>query len=278
MNCLLLILAVTMTSETLSRRLQARGDQLSIQNGRLEIKAASGAEIPSDWLSLHQDILVSELVQKAGVLALLYEGCSTGNYGAHRAGGVTLQFSKVQTEAFFHVIFNADLTRARSSKSGKAGSPLPSGHFRVGRRSHFYKFWVSSGLKIPNRLPSFYDYMGNLRGIIFTGEIQKNRLNADSLKPLNLTYEQISTAIQPDHSQTNTGQIPDNIRTSIPDKDCALAQTNQYFQDKSTTCQFNHGISDQGSASIRGNVYPLHAGKTIEEQTNVEWLADYGID
>lgn len=256
-----------------------RGDAVAIENGRLKILPVSGVQVPEEWLAKNSHELSCEILRACGQDAWKYVGYSTGQYKVNsktcRAGGVTLQFTNILTNDPAYVIFNAELNRARGDKKG---TPLPKGHFRVGRQSNFFKFWASTELKIPPRISSFYDYMGNLRGIIFVGEIHKDRIKTDSLKPLELTCEQVSIAIRPDRLRTNYKQMPDIIRTSIPDKDCAQPHAEWGLQDKSTKCQHNHGIGNQGDACIRGNVYPLHVGKTMEEQTNTEWLDDYGLD
>ena len=45
-----------------------------------------------------------------------------------------------------YAVFNADLTRQRNTTTAKAGALLPKGQFRIGKRSHFYKFWMGTGL------------------------------------------------------------------------------------------------------------------------------------
>lgn len=87
--------------------------------------------------------------------AFRYEGYSAGRYEEHKSAGVTLRFTSVLTGETAYAIFNVDLTRKRTTVGGKAGAPLPAGEFRVGERSHFYKFWQGTGLPLPERMQRF---------------------------------------------------------------------------------------------------------------------------
>src|SRR6218665_3562149 len=207
------------------RRLLSRAD-VSIECGRLVIRPTSGQPVPLEWLQKHSAALVREILSALGTEAYQYRSYTTGNYDSGRLPGITLQFQSVSTHEDCYVIFNASLSRSRSVDAGKAGKALPKGHFRVGTRSGFYRFWLLTGLALPRRLAAFHDYMGNLRGILFVAEMkegQANRMNAGSLEPLSVSALGMRRAFLPDSARTNAGQMPDNFRTRVPDKD--LAQT-----------------------------------------------------
>lgn len=210
----------------------------------------------------------------------LWAGCSytTGHYGSRKMPGITLQFQSAVTDENTYAIFNAELTRSRSTEAGKKGAPLPAGHFRVGKRSHFYRFWQSTGLPEPKRLAALHDYMGNLRGILFTADVtegHQNRLDAGSLLPLSVPASDVLRAFLPDSLRTVPGQVPDNIQTRVPDKDAAQALAVRGFQPKATTCHGDYGkavISEHGN---KENSSSSLSPRRPEEQSIEEWLADY---
>lgn len=188
-----------------------------------------------------------------------------------------MQFSCLGAVSAPYVIFNADLTRTRNTNHGRAGSALPDGQFRISKKYHFYKFWQATGLPMP-KLSSFHDRMGALKSILFSGVFVKGeRLRADSIRPINLTCEQIKDAVfNADNSRTICGQQPDNNQTRLPDKELTENQSVPAFQPLSTTGSSNYGVSKQGSTEIRGNVTPINVtSKSPMEQSREEWLAAY---
>lgn len=254
-------------------KLLGRGDVIELAQGRLVISAASGRTVPAEWLNAHRLDLCRELLAATGQDAFEYLSYQTGCYGSHKSGGVTLQFVSILTGESAYVIFNADLTRQRSVGSKTAGSPLPKGQFRIGKRSHFYRFWLSTGLPLPKRLSSFHDYMGKLRGIAFAADVQRERIDAGTIRPVCLPSAGTVRAFSPDSIRTIPGQAPDNIQTRFPDNKSNQSETSREFQPFPTTGQLNHG-----NKVIRkcGNTYPLpQPSKPPEEQTVDEWLSEF---
>lgn len=259
-------------------KLLARGDEVCIQGGRLVIRPSSGKSVPRDWQDEHSPALLREILLTLGMDAYEYDGYSTGLYGPHKAGGVTIQFPSFVDGKSTHAIFNADLDRERTTKAGAKGSPLPKGHFRISPRSHLFQLWQSTGLSTPKSLSSLHDYLGNLRGILFVADPvagRKNRLDTGTLRPLFITTAEVRKAFQPDNGRITTGQVTDNCRIRMPDKDFAPAQKNQAFQPKPSACTEN-----RVKALISTNVYTattesVHSRKPPEEQTDEEWLAAY---
>lgn len=258
----------------------SRGGVTSIELGRLVIRPESGRPVPQEWFLNHASALIREILISLGIEAYEYESYSTGYYGRHKAPGVTLQLPSVVSGLDTHAIFNADLTRNRNTKAGKKGSPLPQGHFHIGKRSHLFNFWQSSGLPFPKRLSSLYDYMGNLQGILFIGapvDGHRNRLNAGSLRPLSIAADEILRAFTPDSDRTMTKQLTDNNQTKLPDKDIAPAQQNRSIEARQTTCGVSHGkavISTCGYTAISSC---LSSYKRPQDQTHDEWLDDYSL-
>ncbi|MDO8402626.1 MAG: hypothetical protein Q7T27_03930 [Pseudomonas sp.] len=258
-------------------KLLARGDEISIQHGQLVIRPSSGMPVPQEWRDKYSPALLREILLTLGMDAYEYGGYSTGLYGHHKAAGVTIQFPSFVGGMKTHAIFNANLNRDRTTKAGAKGSSLPKGHFRISPRSHLFQFWQSTGLSTPKRLSSFHDYLGNLRGILFAADMvagRKNRLDTGSLRPLSITTAEVRKAFQPDNRRTTTGQVTDNCRTMMPDKDSAPAQQNRGFQPKPSTCTESHVKTVISTCVYTAASVPDRSRKQPAEQTEEEWLAD----
>ncbi|WP_223514965.1 hypothetical protein [Pseudomonas sp. GL-B-19] len=258
-------------------KLLSRGDEISIVLGRLVVRPISGKPVPQDWLDEHSHALLREILHTLGIDAYEYGGYSTGKFGHQQAPGVAIQLPSFVDGLDSHAIFNAELSRDRTTKAGAKGSDLPKGHFRIGKRSHLYRFWQSTGLPTPKRLSSLHDYLGNLRDILFAADMvagRKNRLNTASLRPLFITSAEVRNAFQPDNCRTTAVQATDNCRTKVPDKDLAPAQQNHGLQGNQTTGAENHGktvISTDGYTAVNVST---QSRKRPQEQTMEEWLAE----
>lgn len=221
---------------------------LSIEQGKIKIRPANGDQRSADqWLAKHHDQLLIEILKATGQRAFRYVGYSTGCYGRHKAGGVTLQLVEVLTGEQLYCVFNVSVRRSRSTHHGKKGAMLPLGHFSAAKGSAFVVFWQRAGLALPRRLSAFNDYMGKLQGPIFTGSIEsQGKINKRDLRPLELTFDQIRghtsyPATLPDKSRTTAGQSPDKSRTSAPDKETAQRQRIRSVQQDSGACENHHG-------------------------------------
>ena len=257
-----------MNGRALLQRLLARGDSISIQNGQLQISPASGRQPPLEWMRDHAEVLVSEILRAVGEDAFLYRDYSTGFYGRRRSGGVTLQFESVVNREPAYVIFNADLKRLRGAKKG---APLPPGQFRVGERSNFYKFWQSTNLALPRRLSALHDYMGNLKGIFFSGDVQNERLDAGTLRPLQLLSNEVRYVL-PDNSRAIPGHSADTVRTIPPNMELPQSLTGRGIHGIQTTGVFECGNTVTRDAGTRGKSV---SGSNPCEQSNEQWLSDY---
>lgn len=263
-----------------ARSLLSRGDVLEVTNGKLLVVSASGKPVPDSWVKSHTEEIVMEIVEVTGTDVFTYESHSTGRYGRKHYSGVSLQFNHVLSGKNFYAIFNADLDRARTTRKGKKGDPLPTGQFRIGKKSRFFQFWKNAGMKIPSRLASIHDYMGNLKNILFTARYcDGKKLEKQTIHPLNLSHKQILKAFSisstPDNLQTTPIQQTDKSHTDLPYSGSTQTHMQQGVQADRTTRQNNYGIRLQGSAVTRGAVVPIGNASKPEDQSNNEWLADY---
>jgi hypothetical protein len=191
---------------------------------------------------------------------------SVGLYENGKFDGITLQFTCGDTGDDYHVIFNVDLIRQRSTKNHKKGSPLPKGHFTPRPKSSFMKMWRSTLLPLPKSLTSFHDCMGKLKLVRFKAETSKGtRLDAGTLRPMSL----------PDNALTTTRQLPDKNLITVPDKDINQIPTESTQESISTTCPNNYVISKQVSEYTSNPISPIDDTKRVQNQTTDEWLAEY---
>lgn len=271
----------------LTCRLLNRGDSVQIVAGRLTIESASGKDVPGDYLSTNREQLIREILEISGKTGFYYTGYSTGNYavkGEIRKGGVTLNFANALNGDYACVTYNANLTRERSSEFGEEGSPLPRGHFRVKRNNQFCKFWLSLDLPLPRRLSSFHDYMGKLKQLVLSCEIDpaNNKVIDKRIALLTITVEELLSTLSkpsnyPDSARTTHGQRTDKVRTRSTDKELSKAQQLHGFKPDLSACTNKCELSKQVNACTRANVVSIISkDKKPEDQTIDEWLSDYG--
>ena len=74
----------------LLQNLLARGDQVSIENGKLVLLPASGNPIPGWWMPEYKQLLIDQIATLTGITILQYQSYSTGLFDRHRAAGVNL--------------------------------------------------------------------------------------------------------------------------------------------------------------------------------------------
>lgn len=256
----------------LLHRLLESSDAVEINKGHLVISPASNRDITEDWISKNSEELMKEIAKITGVTALQYHSYSTGLYNGYE--GVTLQFINILTGENPYAVFNADLKRIRNTAAGKAGGSLPKGHFRVGKRSKFYQFWIRANLAVPKRMSSWHDYMGNLKQLVFSGEIDSiDRLSKDTVSPLNISYELILSSVNTHNMQTTHSQGPHIKRTIYPDKKSPETRAITGDQPLTTAGPHNHGYKVIRENGIKDSL-PTNL-KSPQEQTTEEWLAEY---
>jgi len=235
----------------------ARGDSVAIDNGRLVVHDA-----------YH------------------YQSYSTGRYSGARISGLTLQFENTLTGEPAYCCFNTELTYQRSGKHGKQGEPLPDKQFYVKSRTQFYKLWEACQLPKPQSNSRYYEVMGKLKGIVFTGEVTKGeRLNTGNLKPLSISSELIDSTINkrypPHKKHIRNTQAPHKEHTSPPHKDIAQGHKPRDIQPVLSTGENKYGNTAIREHGYTGNVISIP--NTVlpdnqidpQKQPNNEWLADY---
>ena len=239
-----------------------RGDSLAIKCGALVVLPASGLPVPQKWLDDNSFNVVTEILQQTGKDGLLYLEYSTGNYCKNLASGVTLQFQNLMTGVKAYAIFNADLTRSRSTKNGKAGDPLPTGQFNLAKGAAFVKFWDKTGVKKPLSRTEFHKRMGNLKALLFTGNphpTKQDRLVSSSIKPLEITFNEIIKAYNlSDSSAIIERQLCDNPAIRVSDKETLQPSETLGLHADSTTGENYYGKTVIRKKVIRENADPIN--------------------
>ena len=206
------------------------------------------------------------------VVGLIFDGCSTGRYGIHKAGGLTLRFTHPESQSDYYVIFNVRLERQRDSKKHKAGTPYPKGQFWISKNYEFYKFWQRTGLKLPPRLSAFNDYMGNLAQLTYQADFARlNKLDAKTLRPWH-PDDSSFVSVGADKGQTLPEHRTDKAQTAGPNRDIAGCPDIRAFGDQLIACSEDHEKSKQGDALTRTDASNSHG---VSDQSVDEWLSEY---
>lgn len=268
-------------------RLIERGDRVEVLKGRLSITPISGRPIPDQWLKKHEKNLVLDMANLTNQVYLTYSGFDCGYYGKHKAGGINIKLTNMSNHKPCYTIFNAGLKRSRKSKKGEAGSRLPKGQFTITNKQGFYLFWLSTGLKVPDRVNSrLWGYMGNLAPLHFTGsydtaDSKQEKILTKSLKPLCISHEAlINTGMFIHKPCTSEAQAIHNTYTSPIHKKTEQAQWQQGPQAEATAGEINCGKRLKGN-EVNGPLYhasiqPINSlYKRPQDQTTSEWLDDY---
>ena len=274
------------------------GYSVSIESGHLIINPNNKMPCVKHLTNSHKLKLIVEILQKIGRDALTFHSHSASKYGPTLAGGVTLQFTHVLTGSEAYAIFNANLTRSRNTKSGRAGDPLPTKQFRVAKHSGFCKFWASTGLP-PRKLSSYYEYMGKLKPLFFESQDISNsndRLDSSLLKPLQISFQEVKEAFDfSDSPPTSNRQCTDKQPTVATDKKTLQPSKTLGLQANSTTGSIYYGNTVIREKVTRGNAYPVNAPISnslstpvlnkskhetetttrAKDQTIDEWFSDY---
>ena len=264
---------------SLLKKLCNRGDEINIVNGHLFIQANSKKEVPKEWLIKNKVQLVSEIAELLSIDVYIYDSYSTGQYGKYKSQGVTLQFLNIRTGEAAYVVFNASLKRVRNSHKNKAGGLLPKGQFRVTKNRAFYKFWFSTGLKIPPRLSSFHSYMGNLKVLFFIPDPNvMGKITNKIIPRVNVKHDQLVEMLDRnliDNSQTICIQPVDKEHTALAYKEVPQGHANKGVEGDINTGREKCGTSLNGNAVISAPLPRSIYKVPPSEQTREEWLRDY---
>ena len=237
------------------------GYSVSIESGHLIINPNNNMPCVEHLTNSHKLKLMVEILQKIGRDALTFHSHSASKYGPTLAGGVTLQFTHVLTGSEAYAIFNANLTRSRNTKNGRAGDPLPTKQFHVAKGSGFCKFWASTGLP-PRKLSSYYEYMGKLKPLFFESQDisnSNNRLNSSLLKPLHISFHKVKEAFGfSDSPPTSFRQATDKPPTVTTDKETLQPSKTLGLQADSTAGPNYYGKTVIRKKVIRENAYPIN--------------------
>lgn len=259
----------------LLKALLERGDEVGIERGKLVIYPKSGKSVPDRWMKCHRDGLVTAILTALNLEAYKYISFTTGFYGLKKSQGVTLRFASHVAGKEVYGIFNAYLTRARTTKTGRKGSPLPGKEFRISERHHLYKFWLQTGLRLPKRLSGFSEYMGNLKSILFSASVVNGRMDAASVRPLCVRCVDVRAAFLVDKEPTTHGQHTDKTRTRVTDKGSTPAQTPPDLQPSSGACAKSRVNTLPRKRDYKGTVIPFPQDDTPQYQSVDDWVAEF---
>ena len=135
-------------------------------------------------------------------------------------------------------------------------------------------------MPLPRRLSSFHDYMGKLKGLMFSCEFDVNtsRVENKKIPLLTITKDQLLAQLNPtDNFRTTSKQHPDNSRTIVPDKEFHAPQLPQGIEPNQSACHSKYELSKQDNTNTSDVTAPLStSNRSVEDQTADEWLEHLG--
>ncbi|MEQ9009244.1 MAG: hypothetical protein RLP12_15280, partial [Ekhidna sp.] len=236
----------------------------------------------------YSDCLIDQILKLVDKEAFTYQSYSTSRDPKRSDGTLTIQFNSLNRSEGVFASFNVSLTRVRASKHGAKGSRYPKGQFNPYKGGSFVGFWKRAGLPIPGggRYSKIHEYMGNLKGIIYSADVgaseksaKSNKVSNCSLQPLEVSAESIIEALNnvrlAHKTRTTNAQDTNNLRTKTTHKKNELAHTDTNLQTDSGAGENHHGNKVKGvkvnSNPIDTNVYPINP----IDQTNEQWVAEF---
>ena len=257
-------------------RLLAQGDLVSIERGRLVIRPKSGLPVPSEWLSKHEETLICEILAACGRSGFRFvRRGSVGKFDGGKYPGAVLVFVSLASGEEMDTFFNVSLAYQRGAKKGQL---LPGGRFTVGRRSALRKLWDSTGIAL-RRHSELCERLGALYGVVIEGCCNGARLEAKTLRALNVTAADIAACI---------GKISASIRQGAGK--CSATVVGKGIQQSP---YLDGSVAGSGRVSLdprkehkltSKELYLVHncltnqsgnKSKRPQDQTCDEWLADY---
>ena len=250
---------------------------VEIVDGQLSVQRPDGSAVPKKELKNHRHELLRQIASRCNLRLFTYDSYDTGRFSGGAYAGVRLTFLDLKTGEPHSVFYNARLTRDRSTRHGRKGSPLPKGQFRVDRKSKLIRLWLRLHLPLPSKLSTMHERMGKLKSIIVFASLDSNqKLDKDSIIAANICAQHIQQGSPPtaNHS-TIPPQMTDTFRTRVSDKHQPEDTARREAQRFSTTGKDNHVLSNQEDTNIR-YLRPENKRPTDPtEQSIEEWLADY---
>jgi hypothetical protein len=279
-----------MQAKSLLVKLITRGDSISIDGGRLKLAPKSEKEVPEDWLSEFGSLLIDAILEVTDIDAYRYSGYSTGNYDKGRYSGISIQFEKLVNCESTVCFFNVGTTRLRNSPHGRAGDPLPKGHFYALKNGKFVKFWIRLGMKPPRRLSEYHEKMWQLGEVLLAIKIgPENKADKDSIDLLEIPHSLILSMVRKEERSATDRQLSGSASATdrqLIGKPSATTLGNDVGRTRagreawrnSTTCAEDHEIrkeeTSQQEVSNQEHNSSFTIPKDVRDQTREEWLND----
>ena len=247
-------------SDDLLLALVERGDQISIEGGRLRVVPQSGKEVPAEWLKEYYWTLVEQVLRCTGRPGWRYDRFtrSSGGYNGGRYPGITLHYIDVLTDEEVYLIFNAKVTKAASSELRAGKSFLPP------ERGGFLKYWKRTvGVLPQGRRSKCCESMSSFKDIVVDlAPDYKGKARNKTAMALEISSSQIRDSLA-DYLRTNSEPNSNPARTNLTIHGIAEELAGTDLQRNPSTCADNYELSKQDSELTR-------------QESIEEWIQDYG--
>lgn len=289
----------------MSERLKSllnRGCSIEIRNGALAVSHPSDQRYDNRWHLKYSKELIGDIAPLLRLNLYRYEGFKAGRFNEGKYPGVLVRFIDISSGEEVYAMFNAILTRSRSVGNKRSGEPLPSGRFSLSKGHGLYKLWLKLGLPHPRRPSELYKGMGKLSMILITADSDPNgKLKKQSIRLANVPAHEIPDALRGNQVASlgqGSGKVVASSGGSIggqervakaggkqspkttsnngvePDLKCVSKPVRMSTTtSEESACDYNYELSNQ-VITDKGSVNSIDK-KAPQEQTNVEWWADY---
>lgn len=262
-------------------KLLGRGDKVRIDNGILKIEPMSGKKPPIDWLKKNEAELVKNIARLKNIYLYKYSDYGLGHTKGHSQSRLTLYFIEILTGRTVSMIFNVNRQRARSNKKGKKGDQLPRGRFSVGKRSKLYELWAALDLEMPRKPSEFNNKLSLLKGIYFNGVIEERsygyKFKDKKIEPANIIIDDSLLV----YCQEDANFALNRCQEAAKESCQGISSSPEWISDYSENNYVYSKVRTENKAlRVAGKDNSTNMNrlskKRPEDQSNSEWLDDYG--
>ena len=219
----------------LLERLVAKGDAVSIDAGVLTITPASGLDVPKDWLKENGPVLTKEICRLLNRNLYRYIDHSTGFTPKFTNDRLTLSFQGLLNGTIVTTNFNISIKRSRKSKKHIKGGRMASNRFTCRKKSHFWRFLLSTGMKMPRYPSESADTLHRLKKFLFEADAKPSntglRFNNDEIVLANISAETIFNALQSRNLAVNSSlnNREDVVNDSLNNRENVVNDSREEF-------------------------------------------------
>ncbi len=240
---------------------------IEIVDGRLVLETEIPEESSVSLDGNQRDRLVGEIARLMSLDLYQFRYHTTGKYGGFLGGGITLHFESILSRVAHYAVFNVDVTKAKSSKAGNAGSKRPKGQFTPKAGGAFSRFWRRLLLPQPARPSTMHKKMHLLKHLVLAAEpLDESKLDKNSIKLAQIDHQSLIAAFRDRERFRTDARLPEDERETL---------------DGYT--EYCEVLNNTGLERVPGTRHPYHGSShqdggyttDVSVQSTDEWLKAY---